>query len=67
MFTLMTKAPACLHAEADKLLVSIEALEEEHLDQLEGVVENHLVRMAKDEELIVVAKLSAFRRHAFRC
>ena len=48
------KGTCLLHAEADKLLVSIEALEEEHLDQLEGVVENHLVRMAKDEELIVV-------------
>lgn len=48
------KGTCLLHAEADKLSVSIETLEEEHLDQLEGVVESHLVRMAKDEELVVV-------------
>ena len=43
-----------MHAEPDRLLVSIETLEEEHLDQLEGVVESHLVRMAKDEPLEIV-------------
>lgn len=48
------KGTCLLHAEADKLTVSIETLEEEHLDQLEGVVESHLVRMAKDEELVIV-------------
>lgn len=41
-------------AEADKLVVALEALEEEHLDELEGVVERHLVRMAGDEELAIV-------------
>ncbi|CAN0586020.1 unnamed protein product [Ectocarpus sp. 12 AP-2014] len=41
-------------AESDKLLVSIETLEEEHLDELEGVVERHLLRMAGDEELAIV-------------
>lgn len=43
-----------MHAEPDRLLVSIETLEEEHLDRLEGVVESHLVRMAKDEPLEIV-------------
>ena len=43
-----------MHAEPDRLLVSIETLEEEHLDQLEGVVESHLMRMAKDESLEIV-------------
>ena len=43
-----------MHAEPDMLAVSIETLEEEHLDKLEGVVENHLQRMAKDEELVIV-------------
>ena len=43
-----------MHAEPERLLVSIETLEEEHLDQLEGVVESHLVRMAKDEPLEIV-------------
>ncbi|KAE8438403.1 DUF2218 domain-containing protein [Vreelandella piezotolerans] len=43
-----------MHAEPERLLVSIETLEEEYLDQLEGVVESHLVRMAKDEPLEIV-------------
>ncbi|WP_249975255.1 DUF2218 domain-containing protein [Vreelandella olivaria] len=43
-----------MQAEPERLLVSIETLEEEHLDQLEGVVESHLVRMAKDELLEIV-------------
>ena len=43
-----------LHAEPERLLVSIETLEEEHLDQLEGVVESHLVRMANDEPLEII-------------
>ena len=41
-------------AEADKLVVALETLEEEHLDELEGGVERHLVRMAGDEELAIV-------------
>ena len=41
-------------AEANKLVVAIETLEEEHLDELEGVIERHLVRMAGDEELAIV-------------
>ncbi|MBT2771873.1 DUF2218 domain-containing protein [Halomonas sp. ISL-60] len=41
-------------AEADKLVVALETLEEEHLDELEGVVERHLIRMAGDEELAIV-------------
>ncbi len=41
-------------AESDKLVVAIETLEEEHLDELEGVVERHLIRMAGDEELAIV-------------
>lgn len=48
------KGTCLMHAEADKLSVSIEALDEATLDQLEGVVENHLVRMAKDEPLEIV-------------
>ncbi|AQU84822.1 MAG: DUF2218 domain-containing protein [Halomonas sp.] len=53
--TITFETGACLmHAEPERLLVSIETLEEEHLDQLEGVVESHLVRMAKDEPLEIV-------------
>ncbi|MCP1314192.1 MULTISPECIES: DUF2218 domain-containing protein [unclassified Halomonas] len=49
------KGTCLLHAEADKLSVSIETLDQEALDQLEGVVESHLVRMAaKDETLEIV-------------
>ncbi|MGO2009401.1 DUF2218 domain-containing protein [Vreelandella alkaliphila] len=43
-----------MHVEEDRLIVSLETLEEEHLDQLEGVVESHLMRMAKDEPLEIV-------------
>ncbi|XQU08989.1 DUF2218 domain-containing protein [Halomonas sp. LY9] len=43
-----------MHADPERLSVSIETLEEVHLDQLEGVVESHLVRMAKDEPLVIV-------------
>ncbi|MGY4879270.1 DUF2218 domain-containing protein [Vreelandella aquamarina] len=43
-----------MHAEPERLLVSIETLEEEHLDELEGVVESHLVRMANNEALEIV-------------
>ncbi|UYO75737.1 DUF2218 domain-containing protein [Halomonas qinghailakensis] len=43
-----------MHAEPDRLIVSLETLEENHLDQLEGVVESHLVRMANDEPLEIV-------------
>ena len=53
--TITFSTGACLlRAEPERLLVSIETLEEEHLDQLEGVVESHLVRMAKDEPLEIV-------------
>ncbi|AVI61623.1 DUF2218 domain-containing protein [Halomonas sp. GFAJ-1] len=53
--TITFEAGTCLmYAEPERLLVSIETLEEEHLDQLEGVVESHLVRMAKDEPLEIV-------------
>ncbi|MGO2392189.1 MAG: DUF2218 domain-containing protein, partial [Halomonas sp.] len=43
-----------MRAESGTLLIAIEALEEEHLDELEGVVERHLIRMAGDEEIVVV-------------
>ncbi|WP_447530091.1 DUF2218 domain-containing protein [Vreelandella sp. TE19] len=43
-----------MHAEADKLAVSIETLDEATLDKLEGVVQNHLERMVKDETLEIV-------------
>lgn len=43
-----------MRAEPDKLVVAIEALEEESLDRLEGVVDSHLQRMAGDEELTIV-------------
>ena len=43
-----------MHAEPARLLVLIEALEEEHLDELEGVVESHLARMANNEALDIV-------------
>ncbi|MDP3534181.1 MAG: DUF2218 domain-containing protein [Halomonas sp.] len=53
--TITFETGTCLiYAEPERLLVSIETLEEEHLDQLEGVVESHLVRMAKDEPLEIV-------------
>ncbi|UYF99582.1 DUF2218 domain-containing protein [Halomonas sp. GD1P12] len=48
------KGTCLMYADADKLSVSIETLDEASLDQLEGVVENHLVRMAKDETLEIV-------------
>ena len=43
-----------LRAEPDKLRVAIEALDEEGLDRLEGVVASHLERMAGDEALQIV-------------
>lgn len=53
--TITFETGTCLmYAEPGRLLLSIETLEEEHLDQLEGVVESHLVRMAKDEPLEIV-------------
>ncbi|GEN27758.1 hypothetical protein HVA01_14040 [Halovibrio variabilis] len=46
---------ACLMSAAPNMLVvAIEALEEAHLDELEGVIERHLIRMAGDEELVIV-------------
>ncbi|KPQ31155.1 MULTISPECIES: DUF2218 domain-containing protein [unclassified Halomonas] len=45
----------CLMRAGDETLtVAIETLEEGHLDELEGVVERHLVRMAGDEALVIV-------------
>ncbi|PXX94837.1 DUF2218 domain-containing protein [Halomonas sp. LBP4] len=43
-----------MQADADKLVVAIEALDEEGLDRLEGVVASHLERMAGDEGLVIV-------------
>jgi hypothetical protein len=43
-----------MRVEPGKLLVAIEALDEEVLDRLEGVVDSHLQRMAGDEELAIV-------------
>ncbi|MBZ5488783.1 DUF2218 domain-containing protein [Halomonas aquamarina] len=43
-----------MHAEASKLAVSVEAPSDETLKQLEGVVQSHLERMAKDETLEIV-------------
>ncbi|MGM0824640.1 MAG: DUF2218 domain-containing protein [Pseudomonadota bacterium] len=43
-----------MRADAETLAVAIETLEEEHLDELEGVVERHLVRMAGDEALVII-------------
>lgn len=43
-----------MRVEPGKLLVAIEALDEEVLDQLEGVVDAHLQRMAGDKELAIV-------------
>ncbi|GED23122.1 DUF2218 domain-containing protein [Halomonas sabkhae] len=43
-----------LQAEEDKLHVAVEALDEEGLDQLEGVVANHLERMAGKESLDII-------------
>ncbi|MCC5884096.1 MAG: DUF2218 domain-containing protein [Halomonas sp.] len=43
-----------MRIEPGRLLVAIEALEEESLDRLEGVVDSHLQRMAGDEELVIV-------------
>lgn len=41
-------------AAPDKLQVAVEALDEEGLDRLEGVVASHLERMAGDETLQIV-------------
>lgn len=43
-----------MRAEEDSLAVAIETLEEERLDELEGVVERHLMRMAGDEALVII-------------
>ncbi|MBZ0332198.1 DUF2218 domain-containing protein [Halomonas sp. ANAO-440] len=46
---------SCLmQAEPGKLVVALEALEEESLDRLEGVLDAHLQRMAGDEDLDIV-------------
>jgi uncharacterized protein len=43
-----------MRVEPGKLLVAVEALDEEVLDRLEGVIDAHLERMAGDEELAIV-------------
>lgn len=43
-----------MRADDEALTVAIETLEEGHLDELEGVVERHLVRMAGDEPLVII-------------
>lgn len=43
-----------MHALEDKLVISIEALDETVLDRLEGVVASHLERMASKETLDIV-------------
>lgn len=43
-----------MRADDETLTVAIETLEESHLDELEGVVERHLVRMAGDENLVII-------------
>ncbi|MDT8893569.1 DUF2218 domain-containing protein [Halomonas sp. I1] len=43
-----------LRAEQDKLQVAVEALDEEGLDRLEGVVASHLERMAGKESLDII-------------
>lgn len=48
-------AGSCLmKAEPGKLHVAVEALDEEGLDRLEGVVASHLERMAGKESLEIV-------------
>lgn len=43
-----------MRAEPDKLIVAVEALDEEGLDRLEGVIDSHLERMAGEETLNIV-------------
>ncbi|QTF92606.1 DUF2218 domain-containing protein [Halomonas sp. BM-2019] len=43
-----------MQVEEGKLVVAIEALDEEGLDRLEGVVASHLERMAGDEVLEII-------------
>lgn len=43
-----------LRVEPGKLVVAVEALDEETLDRLEGVVDAHLQRMAGDAALAIV-------------
>ena len=43
-----------MRVEPDKLVVAVEALEEEDLDRLEGIIDSHLERMAGDETLNIV-------------
>ncbi|MCZ0928272.1 DUF2218 domain-containing protein [Vreelandella janggokensis] len=43
-----------MRADDETLIVALETLEEGHLDELEGVVERHLVRMAGDEALVII-------------
>ncbi len=43
-----------LRVEPGKLIVAVEALDEETLDRLEGVVDAHLRRMVGDEALAIV-------------
>lgn len=43
-----------MRVEPGKLVVAVQALEEEDLDRLEGVIDNHLERMSGDETLDIV-------------
>ncbi|MGM0520803.1 MAG: DUF2218 domain-containing protein [Pseudomonadota bacterium] len=43
-----------MRADDETLTVAIETLEEEHLDELEGVVERQLMHMAGDEALVII-------------
>jgi uncharacterized protein len=43
-----------MQSEEGRLMVAIEALDEESLDRLEGVVASHLERMAGDEVLEII-------------
>lgn len=43
-----------LHAEKDRLVVAVEALDDTSLDRLEHVVDGHLERMAAQEDLDII-------------
>ncbi|WP_447554303.1 DUF2218 domain-containing protein [Vreelandella sp. EE22] len=47
------KGTCRMHAKDKTLSVSIDAVDDAALDQLEDVVKNHLERMAKDEPLAI--------------
>jgi len=43
-----------MRIEQDKLIVAVEALDEESLDRLEGIIDSHLERMTGEETLNIV-------------